>query len=210
MPYLSLDINETIDVALWHITEGEEELKAMVHPEVCPSHLISHTKRLEWMAARALLRRAVEASHLVYKGVTKDEFGKPYLSGHNTSISLTHSFPYVAVQIGHHYTVGIDLEQPKEKLFRIAPRIMSPTELADAGDNLVKHCVYWCAKEALYKIHGKRGLLFSNHLQVEPFQLGTQGDLVGVIALDGIVTKRNLGYLIKDDYVLVFTKPLSA
>ena len=34
---------------------------------------------------------------------------------HSNPISLTHSFPYVAAQIDKQQSVGIDLEQPKEK-----------------------------------------------------------------------------------------------
>ena len=166
--------------AIWFITETKEELDSF-SPEECPSEIISAQKKLEWLAGRMLIRTLVEHSGLDYHGLRKDEFGKPFLKEHTHHISLTHSFPYVAAQIDVGQSVGIDLEQPKEKLLRVAHRVMADYELIDAGQDILKHCVYWCAKEALYKVYGKRGLIFSNHLNIEPFTLQQAGDLKGRI-----------------------------
>ncbi len=95
-----------------------------------------------------------------YFVVKKDAFGKPFLEKYPHHLSLSHSFPYVAAQLNYDQPVGIDLEQPKAKILKIAPRIFSPIELADAGTDVIKHTVYWCAKEAMYKIHGKGNLHF--------------------------------------------------
>jgi hypothetical protein len=35
---------------------------------------------------------------------------------------------------------------------------------------LPKLVTYWCAKEALYKLHGTRQLSFKDHIAVEAFQ----------------------------------------
>jgi phosphopantetheinyl transferase len=102
--------------------------------------------------------------------------------------------------------VGIDLEQPRKKLLAIAPRILSSTELKDAGDDVLKHCVIWCAKEALFKIHGKGGLHFSNQLNVQPFPLHEEGTLVGIISDNGNAMSVELNYEVSPDFVLVYTK----
>ena len=191
--------------AIWFITETKEELTSL-SPEACPPEIISEQKNKEWLAGRILLKTLVEYSGLDYSGIRKDEFGKPFLNDHPNPISLTHSFPYVAAQIDIQQSVGIDLEQPKEKLLKIAHRIMADYELADAGQDILKHCVYWCAKEALYKVYGKRGLIFSNHLNVEPFALKSFGELKGRIESDGYEMKVDLCYSIQPEYVLVYTK----
>jgi hypothetical protein len=82
---------------------------------------------------------------------------------------------------------------------------LSPTELQDAGNNLTKHCVYWCAKEALYKIDGKKGLHFSNQLNIEPFELQEAGGLKGIISR---FEKQmvHLAYVVDKEFVLVYTK----
>jgi hypothetical protein len=191
-------------VALWRIEEPEEEL-AFLALESCPDDIVHMPKRLEWLAARALTAQLVLDIGLEYAGLRKDEFGKPFLKGLPHQLALTHSFPYVAVQIDAIQSVGIDLEQPKEKLRTVAPRMFTPGETEDAGDNLTKLCIYWCAKEALYKLHGKRSLLFSEHLLVQPFLMGNKGALTGIIQGDEASRQIKLGYEVTPDFVWVYT-----
>jgi 4'-phosphopantetheinyl transferase len=191
--------------ALWFITETEQELEAASGARVDDS-IASYTKRLEWLAGRSLLKELVEQCGLEFYGLEKNEFGKPFLLKHSHHISLSHSYPYVAAQIDLHTEVGIDLEQPKAKLLNIAHRILASGELVDAGQDVLKHCVYWCAKEALYKSYGKRGLHFADHLLVKPFNLARMGDLQGSIEIDGFSRQLALEYRIQPDYVLVCTK----
>lgn len=191
--------------ALWFITEQESELTEASGEQV-DSSIVSYTKRLEWLAGRALIKSLVEQCGLEFHGIDKDEFGKPYLKEYSHPISLSHSYPYVAAQIDDEIEVGIDLEQPKAKLLNIAPRVLSPTELEDAGTDVIKHCIYWCAKEAMYKSYGKRGLHFADHLLVSPFKLVRGGDLIGKIIANGNTKKLELTYSVQPDYVLVHTK----
>ena len=191
--------------ALWFISESEQEL-AEVSGADCPGEIINHQKRLEWLAGRALMKTLVEFNGLSYLGIRKDEYGKPFLNELPHQISLSHSYPYVAGQIDLLQAVGVDVEQPKEKLLKIAHRIMSPEELEDAGTNIIKHCVYWCAKETLYKIHGKRGLHFSDQLNLEPFPLDKSGTLKGIIRENDSRRHVNLAYSVQPDYVIVYTQ----
>ena len=115
----------------------------------------------------------------------------------------------MATQIDLQEDIGIDLEQPKSKLLTIAHRILSPTELIDAGQDVVKHCVYWCAKETLYKAYGKKGLHFSDQLHIKPFVLLNGGDLYGRINAKGRSRDLTMSYIIQPDYVLVHTKTQS-
>ncbi|MEQ8302577.1 MAG: 4'-phosphopantetheinyl transferase superfamily protein [Cyclobacteriaceae bacterium] len=192
-------------VALWHITESEEELTASAQPEQCPEQIISGNKRLEWLAGRVLIKELAKTSGLEYKGIYKDQFGKPFLTDALHHISLSHSYPYVAAQINPQHAVGIDIEQPKQKLLKIAPRILDEEELADAGENVEKHCIYWCAKEALYKVHGRRGLLFATHLKIAPFEIHPEGRISGIINFESEKITVNLQYFVKKEFVLVYS-----
>ena len=206
MPILKLQsIGNDQAWAYWQIQESERELSYLAQ-ESCPDEILFPQKRLEWLAGRALIRALVENCGLEYHGLRKNEFGKPFLKTHPHQISLSHSFPYVAAQIDRHQSVGIDLEEPKEKLRKIAPRIFSQTEVDDAGNDLVKLCIYWCAKEALYKIHGKRNVLFTDHLQVNPFTLAKSGSLSGAIHFAENTSTVNLNYLVMKDFVVVYTQ----
>lgn len=204
-------IGEDSAWGLWQITETEEEL-AYLALESCPEDIVAPAKRKEFLAGRALVKMLVEKVGGEYSGIRKDVQGKPYLKSEVPGstfvheISLSHSSPYVAAQINAGSPVGIDIEQPKEKLLRVAPRVLSQSEEDDAGSNIVKHCVYWCAKEAMYKLYGKRGLHFNNQLNLDPFELKHAGELQGYIRANGMPIVVSLGYVVKDDYVLVYTK----
>jgi 4'-phosphopantetheinyl transferase len=206
MPLLKIQkISEQSGWALWFITETEQELSE-ISGQPIDSKIVSYPKRLEWLAGRALIKSLVEQCGMDFHGLEKDDYGKPYLKKHTHPISLTHSFPYVAAQIDPTIQVGIDLEQPKQKLLTVAHRVLSLQELDDAGTDITKHCVYWCAKEALYKSYGKRGLHFADHLNVAPFTLKRNGELQGKIIADGYSNELELIYSIQPDYVLVHTK----
>ncbi|HYG01716.1 MAG TPA: 4'-phosphopantetheinyl transferase superfamily protein [Chryseosolibacter sp.] len=188
----------------WNITEDEkffvEEFNVTGQ---IPTALTHETKRLEFASVRALLKSLLAAWKLQYNGIVKDDFGKPYLAGHSLHISLSHSFPYVAAVIHRSTSVGIDLEQRKSKLLRIAPRILNERELADAGDDITKHCIYWCAKEALVKIHGKKDLTFAENLLVDPFNLANDGHINGRILANTIDETIALRYHVYDNFVVV-------
>jgi 4'-phosphopantetheinyl transferase len=191
--------------ALWRITEDEDTLSAQLETiESPPSTITNMGKRLEWIAGRLLVKEVSKRMELPFQGIVKDEYGKPYPSGYPYHLSLSHSFPYVATIFDKRGPVGIDLEQPKDKLLRVAHRIHSVTELQDAGTDIVKHCVYWCAKETLIKIHGKKDLVFAENMHIEPFELREEGDIRGRIIVPEGVTIIPLRYMVFGSFVIVF------
>ena len=191
---------------LWHIRETEEAL-SFESMESCPEEIVNIQKRLEWLSGRTLIKSLLENLGLLYQGLKKDEFGKPFLNEHPHHISLSHSFPYVVAQIDRLNSVGIDLEQPKEKLRRIAYRVFDQKEMTDAGDDITKLCIYWCAKESLYKIYGKKNLHFVENLLITPFTLAKEGGLEGMIRVSGHETLVRLQYLVTEEFVMVYTDP---
>jgi 4'-phosphopantetheinyl transferase len=120
---------------------------------------------------------------------------------------LSHSFPYVGVLMDRYFPAGIDLEQPKDKLLRIAARIHHQDELKDAGMDLTKHCIYWCAKESLVKWYGKKDLIFAENMFIEPFERKHEGDIRGKIIAAGKETMIPLHYIVYPNFVVVFTNP---
>src|SRR5687768_6354540 len=187
MPLEKIVVESNRAWALWRIAEDEQSLNYEISPyETISNTLTNSQKRLEWLAGRVLTKHVMKALQLNFQGITKDEFGKPFPTGYDYQLSLSHSFPHVAVLIDQHEPVGIDLEQPKEKLFRIAPRIHHPEELQDAGTNIIKHCIYWCAKESLVKFYGKKDLIFAENLFINPFRCKEEDDITGKIIIRGV------------------------
>ena len=104
-------------------------------------------------------------------------------------------------------SVGIDLEQPTPKLLKIASRIHGKPELQDAGDDLHKHCIYWCAKEVLVKVYGKKDLIFSENLKISPFLMQKKGEIAGRIVVHDMTMVVPMYYEIYPDFIVVLNKP---
>jgi 4'-phosphopantetheinyl transferase len=192
---------------IWKIVEDEHVLAARIAPfEMAPLHIHNPKKRLEYLAGRVLLKELLNGLGHDFFGLHKDEFGKPFLNRYPFQISLSHSYPYVAAIIDREKSVGIDLEQPKEKLLRIGPRVLHPDELADAATDIEKHCIYWCAKEALIKVHGKKDLVFSENMKISPFSKEKHGKIIGSIIVDKQETAIPLQYFVHEQFVVVLNE----
>ena len=158
------------------ITADEPTLRTglpLTHAECDELALITHpAQRVEWLACRVAIRELVERQGDVYRGVRKDEFGKPHLVGVNQHISLSHTAGWAAAALHRTNPVGIDVEPIREQFRRVVPRVLSKTEIVHAANDLNRLAMYWCAKEALYKLYGKRQLTFREHLLIDPFADG--------------------------------------
>jgi len=145
------------------LTVSEEtELTAITHPD----------QRVEWLACRVAVRQLVEQQGWHYAGLQKDEYGKPHLSGYNAYISLSHTGGWASAVLHLTRPVGIDIEPMRDKFTRVVPRILSEPEIAHAAGDPARLAMYWCAKESLYKLYGKRQLTFRQHLFIDPFPDG--------------------------------------
>lgn len=195
-------------LGIWKIEEQEEELlaRAVALDEV-PEKLRHPNRRLEFVAGRVLVKELMQELDQPFEGVASNEFGKPILVNSGCHISITHSFPYVAALVDANKPAGIDLEQVNFRLLKMAPRVFHISELRDAGRHPVKHTLIWSGKETLMKIYGKRDVVFSEHLRIDPFRINREGgEMMGHILLEGAEADVPLAYRLFEDYVLVFTR----
>lgn len=208
MPLQKIEDNLGNPWALWKIEETEEELNEISSWHEAIPEAISHPhKRLEWYAARALVTSLMTHAGLSFKGIVKDAYGKPFPADSSRTLSLSHSYPFVAAYLHESEPVGIDIQHPRNSLLRIAHRILDPGELADSGYEIAKLCVIWCAKEVLVKVHGKKDLSFAENLRISPFSLNSQGYISGSIIANGKTTTVPLYYEIHPEFTLVLNKP---
>lgn len=208
MPLERLVHEGTRTWGLWNITESEQEFEAwLAKNQEIPPVIHNAQKRLEWLAGRVLTQSLLEKRGLPFRGITKNEHGKPFLSSYSFHLSLSHSYPFVAAIVDELYPVGIDLEQPKAKLIRVAPRVLAADELADAGTIVEKHCIYWCAKETLIKIYGKKDLVLAENIHVDAFELSQTGQILGRIIVNEQQSLIPLYYRVFSDFILVFSLP---
>lgn len=160
--------NNGVSILVWEIEESNEELfdllpESITQDKVLLSIQVPHLQT-EFLVGRLITSLICEYLHIDYHGITKDEHGKPHLRNSPWEMSLTHSKSFVVVAVHPSKPIGIDIEKPNKKLRRIMPRLFSEIENEMVGDDLVKMSWFWSAKEALYKLYGKRGIDFREHL----------------------------------------------
>lgn len=77
--------------------------------------------------------------------------GAPYIEGYGGHISVTHSIDTAMLAVCDTQPVGIDADHQRHALGRVAPRFLSPSEMAVAGDSLGALAAAWTLKEAMFK-----------------------------------------------------------
>lgn len=206
------NIDEHSVLAIWKIEETEEEMLAGLQLKQHEWDIISsfnNGKRLlHWLSTRLLLRKLLNTEE--YIDCQFDEDGKPYLTNFDYKISLSHSYDYAAVMISKDYSVGVDIELIKHKIKSIKHKFLSDVELAQKqiGDNTEGLYVCWCAKEAIYKWHGKKGLEFKQHIHIKPFKLKSEGgSLNALVELPTGTRELTVQYFkTKDGYMLGYVQ----
>ena len=176
-------IEENSTLLLWKLTESETELRVSLGSlyNFIDLDSITHPQKIrEWLASRLLIKTLAEQFGIFYEGTHKDEHGKAFLVNNNSHISITHTFDYVAAVINLSSPVGIDMERIDEKLRRTAKKYLSESEYFQAGNHLSSLCTYWCAKEALYKLYGKKKISFKDSICIKPFS-GEQDQIQGIL-----------------------------
>jgi 4'-phosphopantetheinyl transferase len=166
--YSKMSPVQGIQVVVWNLSESVEELLRMTplcasETEACLAIPVP-AKQKEFLAGKYVIEKACTLLNIPYHGLAKDEHGKPYLLDSELDISLTHTEEYVAVAFSEIGAVGLDLEQPRDQILRIFPRLFSVKEVEDVQGDLDEATVYWSAKEAMYKLYGKRAVDFRKHL----------------------------------------------
>lgn len=203
-------IDDDMEFALWKIEEKAEDLYSQLQlndEEKAYVEQISNGKRhLHWLGTRVLLRKMLITND--YIDCKVDEHGKPYLVTLPYHISLSHSFDYAAVMISKKHPVGIDIEQVKEKVERIAHKFMRPEELAFINQQHKIEQLYacWCAKEAVYKCNGEKEVSFVDNIHLKPFGFEPSGSIEATLQKDSKNLKYHVGYLQYEDYMIGYTR----
>jgi phosphopantetheinyl transferase len=209
MPLVKVEkINTTSCWALWHITESLEMLLQLsddIDIENFYFENIKHPlKQKEWLAARLVLKNLTKSLNKNYKGSLKNPYGKPFLINNTMYVSITNSYPFAAGIICEKAPVGIDLEIPKDKLKYLAPKFLNKEELHTANGDLFKLCIYWCAKEALFKIYGRHKISFKENLFIAPFNPDEASNITGTISTENKILKYDICFKVIDKYIVCY------
>lgn len=203
--YKTLTISPTTKVFIWKIEESILDLfKSIELTESSKTRLHSMKSELHqkgFLSIRHLLKEVnLTDSDLIY-----DEFGKPHLSD-GRYISITHSFGFTAIIYSTETVVGIDIEKQREKILKIAHKFTPFEEyktIANSDALISKLTIVWGAKESLYKIYGKKKLLFLHHIYVADFKFADE-KTTGEIRYDGETSTYAIQFLEFEGFTCVF------
>jgi len=172
-------INSSTKLGLWHIQEPEEFFlkKVPLKRDVTHPH-----KRLQHLAGRYLLPALFEDFPL--EEILIADTRKPFLPEEQYHFSISHCGNFAAAIASSEQRVGIDIEQPTEKIFRIIHKFLNENEKSLLDEPmgtrqlLQMATLLWSSKEAMFKWYGDGGVDFKNHMHIETIQgTGEEGKL---------------------------------
>lgn len=164
--------------------------------------LSSSTRKLERATAIWLSKQLASDFSSIYY----DEFKKPHFTEGNFYLSLSHTNNYVASIVHSDKRVGVDMEKIENKALKVASKFLSSEEYKTLSKQLDKELyatIYWAAKEALYKLYGKKSLIFAKQIKV--VGIGTN-NFYGEIVNDNseLLIKAKLFYKHWIDHAIVY------
>jgi phosphopantetheinyl transferase len=203
--YKTLTVHQTTKILIWKIEESTSTLKEnIILSEDSLTRLNSMKSELHqkgFLSIRHLLKE-VGYSDL---DVIYDRYGKPHLKD-GKFISITHSYIFTGIIISEEVPVGIDIEKQREKIVKIAHKF-TPFEayktIANVDALIRKLTIVWGAKESLYKIYGKKKLLFLHHIFIDDFKFETK-KTTGEIIFNGKPSSYHIHFLEFEGFTCVY------
>ena len=205
--YLKKELEDSRSlIGVWQITETEEELRELASvpsdemEEI--SFIGSESMRKQRLAVRALLCELF--GEKVY--LSHHDNGKPYLENSVTNISITHTAKYVAVILHEEENVGIDIESLDRDFSVVEKKALSEDEIEDLEDEKRNEqlAIYWCAKEAIFKLLSRYNVDFAEQIEVERFRPRGEGELEATFSYKDEEEEFDLEYITFDRHVLVW------
>ncbi len=205
--YLKKELENEAVIGVWQITETEEELKELSSTpsdemeEI--SFIRSESLRKQRLAVRALLNTLFDEK--VY--LSHHDNGKPYLENNPVNISITHTEKYVAVILHEEENVGIDIESLDRDFSAVEKKALSEDEIGDLEDEKRNEqlAIYWCAKEAVFKLLSRYNVDFAEQIEIERFRPRGEGELEATFTSKKDDEEEfDLEYITFDRHVLVW------
>jgi len=168
--YKEWETGEDGRAAIWKMDEPESYF---IEQTGLTSTIKNDKRRIEHLAGRFLLQHLVPGFPL--HEIEKDEHEKPRIKDNAHYFSISHSWPYVAVQIDPDNDAGIDIQTWHPGIENIKHKYLSDEEQQMLRNDPRLFTLAWCAKEAVYKWNGRRGIEFIEELPI--VHLGKDNDI---------------------------------
>jgi len=160
---------EDFRLLVWRLEETTDTLRKFLPAK------ISSALEIEYPHPQRFRQKLVVTILLEKLGLTDDPevtylpSGKPLPKNFDGFISISHSRMHVGILYHPHQSCGLDLEEPGERLRRLAVRFLNSKEeeWIRPSEQLQDLCLVWSAKEAVFKAIGGGGIVFREHLSVQ-------------------------------------------
>jgi 4'-phosphopantetheinyl transferase len=135
-----------------HLSEIEKERYFEIKHE---------NRKQEFVATRILRHEIFGHQHIHYKN-----HGAPFIENEGY-ISISHTKNCVGIALNENHEIGFDLEYERPQIDKIQHKFISDTEKSIFNcDSKLESTKIWSAKEALYKLAGRKEIDFKTQLQL--------------------------------------------
>ena len=200
-------LNDRTFLGFWLITEDIPELLAQLK-KVRPAKDIpaykSEVRQKEWLASRILAYQLLEKFTAEKFVLVSNEHGKPFFPETKLHVSISQSAELVAVLVSDCYEVGIDIEKLKPKALKLAFKFLSEKELTYIQHDETKACLYWSAKETLFKMYSRKQLHFIENLNLGPVSDVENGEFEGRVITANFDRAYTVHYEKKSGFILTY------
>ncbi len=200
------EIRQDAIIGIWEVTESEAELLALYPAradELQTLHSFSHPfRRTQFLASRLLLHTLVPNAKIIY-----DANGKPFPEDKATHLSLSHTGKLIAMMTDSKQC-GIDIETIRPKIEKIASKFLSDEERFACIEEPVaqRMYVYWCVKEAIYKVEGAKNVSLKSDIFVEHVLNPVSGSVKATLKHDSRSFSRDVYYEQFGECMLAWTE----
>ncbi len=162
----------------------------------------NYDRKLEWLTVRRLLYEMTGPDvKIFYNGKRK-----PFLNDRKYNISISHSHKLTSILLSKQCRVGVDLEYISNEIGPLANKFLNQKEKQEArlsGEDYHIY-LYWCAKEAIFKICDKQDISLRKHIYIDPFEPGDEGKLTGRVCKNQNNEEFCLEYFRYGNYFIVW------
>ena len=195
-------------LGVWEIRETEEELRRLCFLSdkefVALTRIQNEKRRKEFLAVRVLKEELLGVEgQIVY-----EKNGRPYLKNSSTEISIAHTRRFAVLCLHPQKRLGVDVESLERNFSEVEHRALSQQEVffLSREKRSLHLAIMWCIKEALYKCIPQDNVVFSEHIQIEPFVPQESGALYAHFSQRGkSCSKHFMEYKTIDNHIIVCT-----
>ncbi|MBK5203263.1 MAG: 4'-phosphopantetheinyl transferase superfamily protein [Prolixibacteraceae bacterium] len=188
-------------ISIWKWTELPDQLKEM-YPEYKKAKeflkIKSHRRQIEWLTTRILLKNLCPDGIQLYH----NDNGKPTIKSPDFShISISHSKNMAGIFLSKKSHIGLDIENSKRNFTRITTKYLSKEELSLAGSIPNGFGLFWCIKEAAFKISNNPASNFIRQIKI----MTDDNKQLSVKILSDNITYPVHYFIIEDEIVVYLT-----